>query len=163
MTDEGQTAGPSWLSLLVFLIICYAVAAFGALFAPGPWYDFLDKPAWTPPPAVFPPVWSFLYATLAVSAYLIWLTGAGAARRTAMALFALQLACNGIWPWIFFGRHLIGWALADLLLLVLLVVATVWMFARLRRVAAVLLLPYLAWISFAAALNAAILIRNPGV
>ncbi len=149
-------------SLLVFLGIVAAVAASGAFFTPGPWYETLVKPAWTPPDAVFAPVWSALYLTIAIAGWLVWREGEreGARVRAALAAWGVQLALNALWSFLFFGLHRIGLALADILLLVAAISLTVALFVRVRPLAAVLLLPYLAWVGFAGALNAAIFARN---
>jgi tryptophan-rich sensory protein len=147
-----------WIGLIVFLIICFAVAWAGSVFtAPSVphWYAGLKKPSWTPPGSVFAPVWSFLYLTMAVAAWLVW-------RRAGfdllgglipLALFALQLAFNFTWSLIFFGLHMPGLAFVDIVLLWLAILATIIAFWRITPAAGVLLLPYIAWVTYAATLN----------
>lgn len=158
----------SGLALVVFLLICFGVAAFGGQFTPGEWYVGLEKPAWNPPSWVFAPVWTALYALMAVAGWLVWRAedpaGASTAaprrgmsvRRAALGFFALQLALNGAWSWLFFGLHRPGIALAEIVALWMAILGTVVLFWRLRPLAGALLLPYLAWVAFAAALNAAL-------
>jgi tryptophan-rich sensory protein len=127
------------------------------------WYRTLDRPSWNPPDGVFGPVWTGLYALMGVSLVRIVRAGepSGAAtRRVALGLFAAQLALNGAWSWIFFSRHAIGAALAEILVLWLAIAATIGTFAAIRPSAAALLVPYLAWVTFATALTAAIWRRN---
>ena len=137
-----------------------AAGAGAAATAPNlrPWYERLDKPAWTPPDAAFGPVWSLLYAAQAVAAWLAW--RAGPAPGPALGLYGAQLALNLGWSLLFFGLRRPGWALVEIAVLWVAIAATVAAFARRSRVAAWLLVPYLAWVTFALALNAAIWRRN---
>ena len=137
-----------------WLVLCYGAAAVGAQFMPGPWYDALAKPAWNPPPWIFGPVWTVLYAMMAVAAWLVTIHGEWRRRRLPLTLFCLQLAANAAWSWLFFGRHQPGWALAEILLLWVLLSVTLGLFLKTRRLAGMLLLPYWLWVSFAALLNA---------
>jgi tryptophan-rich sensory protein len=139
---------------LVFFAITFAIAAVGALFTPGPWYEALAKPAWTPPGWVFAPVWTALYAMIAVAGWLIW--SARARIDSALLLWGVQLALNGIWSWLFFGLENPGLAAVDIVVLLLAIVATIRAFAPVSRPAAALLLPYALWVGFATALNIAI-------
>jgi tryptophan-rich sensory protein len=153
--------GRSILGLAGWLALSFAAAAVGRRFEPGPWYAALAKPAWTPPSWVFPPVWAALYLLMGIAAWLIWRTG-GARSRRPLALFAVQLALNAAWSWLFFGEHRIGAALLDIVLLWVAIRMTASGFFRVRPAAGVLLLPYLAWVTFAAALNASIWRLNAG-
>ena len=161
----------STLVLILFFLICFGVAAFGGQFVPGEWYAGLEKPAWNPPSWVFAPVWTVLYALMAVAGWLAWraeepsgasgVAGAaprrgGSLRGAALGFFALQLALNGAWSWLFFGLHRPGIALAEIVALWMAILVTIVLFWRLRPLAGALLLPYLAWVAFAAALNAAL-------
>jgi tryptophan-rich sensory protein len=143
----------AWLGLAGFLIACYGTAAWGSRFSPGPWYEELVKPLWTPPGSTIGLVWTVLYGVMAVAAWLVWRTGRGSERATALGLFALQLALNGAWSWVFFGLQNPGLALLDIGALWFCIVATLVAFWRVHAGAAALLLPYLAWVSFAAVLN----------
>ncbi|HYN38571.1 MAG TPA: TspO/MBR family protein, partial [Rhodospirillales bacterium] len=123
----------------------------------GSWYTTLAKPDFTPPDGVFAPVWIALYLMMAVAGWRVWRkAGFDGNGGVAMGLFGTQLALNLLWPVLFFGLQRIDWALIDIALLWLAIVATVFAFWRIDGFAAVLLLPYLAWVSFAAALNHAI-------
>lgn len=150
-------------ALLGWLTLCFAAAGIGAVAsaqAPA-FYAQLAQPRWAPPASVFGPVWTVLYALMAVAAWLVGRESPQPARRRALALFGVQLAANALWSWLFFAWHLGAWALADIVLLWLLVAATLVQFWRLHALAGALLLPYLAWISFALALNLALWRLNP--
>jgi benzodiazapine receptor len=141
-----------------------AVGAIGAVWTaeaiPG-WYRSLARPPWTPPDAVFAPVWTALYVSMGI-ALLDVLRTRREARGVALAgvLFGVQLALNLGWSWLFFGRRDPQSALVEIVLLHLAIIATILAFARIRRRAAFLLLPYLAWVSFASVLNAEIVRLN---
>lgn len=143
----------SFLVLCAFLLAAFAAAAFGAFFTPGPWYAALAKPAWNPPAWLFGPVWTVLYVTIGVSGWLVWRQAGFAAARGALAVFALQLVLNALWSFLFFGLHRPGLAFAEIVLLWLAILATVVLFWRIKPLAGALLLPYLAWVTFAAGLN----------
>jgi tryptophan-rich sensory protein len=121
----------------------------------------LVRPSWAPPPSVFGPVWTVLYALMAIAAWLVWRIGGFRAARMALILFLAQLAINALWSWLFFGWHLGGLAFADVLALWALIVATLISFWRVRPLAGALLIPYLAWVSFASVLNYAVWQLNP--
>jgi translocator protein len=149
----------AWLGLIGFIAVCLAVSAIGGWITStsvGTWYPTLAKPSFTPPDAVFAPVWTVLYVMMAVAAWRVWRHAGLVAGRTALALFAVQLALNLAWSALFFGLHAIGWALVDILALWCAIAATSAAFWRIDRPAGLLLLPYLAWVSYAVALNAAI-------
>lgn len=141
------------LALAGWLLLCFAAASMGALFMPGEWYASLRKPSWNPPGWLFGPVWSALYTMMAVAAWLVWRQGRFAAQRRPLGLFLAQLALNALWTPLFFGLHQPGVAFAEILLLWLAIAWTLAAFWRVHRVAAWLLAPYLAWVSFAALLN----------
>lgn len=149
-----------WPALLASLAICFAAAGAGGLVTATSvdgWYRALAKPAFNPPDRVFAPAWNTLFLLMAIAAWRVWARAApGARRRAALALFALQLGANVLWSVLFFGLRAPGWALADAIVLEALVVATAVAFWRLDRLAAGLLVPYVAWVGFAIALNAAI-------
>lgn len=145
-----------WLGLVGWLALTFAVAWFGSRFEPGPWYAGLTKPSWTPPSWLFGPVWSVLYALMAVAAWWVWRPGGFARAPVALGLFLLQLALNGAWSWLFFGQHRVGAAAVEIVVLWLVILATTVAFWRLSRPAGALLLPYLAWVAYAAALNLSI-------
>lgn len=144
-----------WLWLAFWVVLSLLPGAFGSQFPPGEWYAALAKPGWTPPSGVFGPVWTLLYVLMGVAAWLVWDRHRNAA-RVALTLFVLQLIVNAAWSWLFFGLRSPALAFAGIVLLWALILATVIAFRRLRPPAAALLLPYLAWVTFAAALNFAI-------
>ncbi len=145
-----------WVGLGVIVAICYVPSVLGALFMPDAWYAGLRKPSFNPPGWVFGPVWTVLYLLMGVAAWLVWLRRG----RTALGLFAGQLTLNAVWTPLFFGAHAPLAALVDLALLWVLLLATGVGFFRIRPVAGWLLMPYLAWVSFAAALNLQIVRLN---
>ena len=154
-----------WLGLAGWLALAFATAAVGAAASVSakPFYAELMRPAWAPPGWLFGPVWTTLYALMGVSAWLVWRERGFAGARTALALFIVQLAVNALWSWLFFAWRLGGPAFAEVLLLWCLIVATVFAFWRIKPLAAVLLLPYLAWVTFAAALTFAVWRLNPAL
>ena len=150
------------LGLAAFVLMCFGVSVLGGratVSALASWYPSLAKPDWTPPNWVFGPVWTLLYPLVAVAGWLAWREGRA---RVGTLLFLLQLALNAAWPWIFFGDRRIGLALLCVVAMWLAILATIRAFWPVSRSAAVLLVPYLAWVGFAIALNAAIWFLNMG-
>ena len=148
----------NWKSLIVFVLVVAAAAATGSLSAPDAWFNALQKPSFNPPTWVFPPVWSLLYIMIAVAGWRIYrMTGMG----IALGFWIAQLIVNAMWTPLFFGLHRIDLALADIVLLDILAIATTLLFSRHDRIAGYLLMPYLAWIAFATALTFAIWRLNP--
>ena len=157
--EKGSVAGAIACFVLVF-----AVAAVGALASmdAGDFYAALQRPAWAPPASLFGPVWTVLYLLMAIAAAMVWRSGVDA-RKGALGLFVAQLGLNGLWSWLFFAFHLGALAFIDIVALALLVLATIVAFWRIRPLAGALLLPYLAWVGFAAALNLAVWRLNPAL
>jgi translocator protein len=125
------------------------------------WYPTLQKPAWNPPPWVFGPVWTTLYVMMGVAAWLAWRAPESPELRArAQRLFWLQLALNVLWSYLFFGLRSPPLALAEMLLLWAAIFLTLRAFWRLRPLAGALLVPYLAWVSFATLLTASITLLN---
>ncbi len=151
--------------LVGWLALTLAAAALGARasITAAQFYGQLVQPSWAPPATVFGPVWTFLYIVMALSAWLVWRQGGWRSNRTALGLYVAQLVVNVLWSWLFFAWKLGGAAFADILVLLVLIVATMLAFARRRALAAWLLLPCLAWVSFATALNHAVWQLNPSV
>jgi tryptophan-rich sensory protein len=144
-------------ALAGFVLLCVVGgAASGLATPPGDWYASIAKPPWTPPPWLFGPVWTLLYLMMGVAAWLLWLRRSEAAGRRALWLFLAQLALNFAWTPAFFGLRSPGLALAIIVALAVAIVATIAAAWRVRRTAAALLVPYLAWVSFATALNLSI-------
>lgn len=151
--------------LFGWLFLAFATSAIGAIASinAGDFYQELVRPEWSPPGWLFGPVWTALYAMMAVSAWLVWRKNGFSAARFALSLFLVQLAVNALWSWLFFMWRLGGIAFADIILLWVLIVSTIFLFWRYSKIAALLLAPYLAWVSFAAALNFSIWQMNPAL
>lgn len=143
----------SVLAFAGWLALTFAAATLGALFLPGGWYTALKKPSWNPPNWIFGPVWTALYTVMAVAAWLVWKRGGFSAQRNALLLFLLQLLLNVAWSPLFFGMKQPAVAFVDIVLLWLALLATVVAFWKARPFSGVLLVPYLAWVTFASALN----------
>jgi len=155
MNDRARKA----IALAIALLLCYGAAGVGGLLGPaagGGWYTDLAKPSWTPPSWIFGPVWTVLYGMMAVSVWLIWLERRRRPAGAPIILFAVQLAFNAAWSPLFFGLRRPGLAFADITALWLTLGLTVYAFLKRRPAAGLLLVPYLLWVSFAAALNLAI-------
>jgi len=150
-----------WLALGGWLALCFSAAAFGGLFGPGEWYAQLWKPSWNPPNRIFGPVWTTLYIMMAVAAWRVWRLDNDGRRRKALVLFLVQLCLNAAWTPLFFGLKHPALAFGDIVLLWLALGATTAAFFKMDRVAGWLMVPYLAWVSFAAVLNAALWRMNP--
>jgi len=147
--------------LVVFVLASFAAGGIGSAFGTtGAWYDSLRKPSFTPPGWLFGPVWSALYTLMGISAWLVWRAAGWSRARVALGLFFGQLVLNAAWSVLFFGLHLVGGAFVDILLLWAAIAATALTFARHSKPAAFLMLPYLAWVLFAAVLNGALLALN---
>ena len=146
-----------WLDFLVFLFACMAAGLTGSLFPPGKWYSELNKPVWTPPNWVFPVAWPILYLLMSYSgATLANLESAG----SALALWALQISLNTLWTPVFFGLKNLKLGLIIIFLLLMSVAISTYVFWLYAWIAGLLFLPYLAWVTFAAALNAAVFKLN---
>lgn len=161
----AQEKRTQFLGLLGWFAVSFAASAVGAVASiqAKSFYGGLAQPAWAPPSAVFGPVWTVLYAMMAIAVWLVWRAGSLRANRTAISLFLAQLALNALWSWLFFAWHHGAWAFVDILALWVLVVATIVTFWRVRPLAGALLVPYLLWISFASALNYAVWQLNPHI
>ena len=146
----------SVLALLAWLAVSFTAAAIGGLFPPGEWYAALRKPAWNPPGWLFGPVWAVLYIAMAIAAWLVWKRGGFSGQRMALSLFMTQLLLNALWSPVFFGLRNPALALGNILLLWLALSGTIVAFWRARPIAGAMLVPYLAWVSFATALNFAL-------
>lgn len=160
LTKQKQIIG-----LIGWLIVSFVAAAIGAAASieAGSFYTQLVRPDWAPPPSIFGPVWTVLYALMGVAAWLVWRIGGFRAGRPPLTLFMVQLALNALWSWLFFGWHRGALAFADILLLWVFIVVTSYCFWRIKPVAGLLLVPYLLWVTFAAALNYSVWQLNPQV
>jgi len=141
------------LGLLGWLVVSFAAGWIGSQFRPGAWYAALEKPAWTPPSAVFAPVWTLLYVLMAVAAWLVWRRAGFSGAGLALGLFIAQLVLNALWSYLFFGAQRIDLAFLEVVLLWVVILIVAWQFWREVRFAGILMLPYLAWVAFASYLN----------
>ena len=151
----------SLLMLIAFGGASFGAAATGAIFRPGEWYRGLDKPRWQPPDWLFAPVWTVLYAMIASSGWLVWRQKGVADAAVPLTAYAVQLILNAAWTPIFFGLRRPGLAAIEIAMVWGSILATIWFFYPVSPAAAGLLVPYLVWVSFAAALNISIWRRNP--
>lgn len=143
---------------IVFIVLVLTAAASGAVFKPDAWYAGLSKPGWTPPDFVFPLVWGLLYAFIAWAGVLVWRNGA---EPLPLAMWAGQWAFNAAWSWLFFGRRRMDWAFINVCLLWLAVLGFILSAWPVSPLAALLFVPYLVWVTIAAALNRTVWNMNP--
>ena len=158
--------GPALTRLAVCVLACLAAGSIGSIFTYGSvntWFPTLAKPSFNPPGWVFGPVWTTLYILMGIAAGLVWNRGglSDPTIRKALWLFALQLGLNTLWSALFFGLKSPFFALVDIVFLWAAILATTLAFKPVSAAAAWLMTPYLAWVSFAAILNAAIWKLNP--
>lgn len=155
----------NYIALLLFIVIAEVAGAVGSIFtiaAIPTWYAGLIKPSWNPPSWLFGPVWIILYAMMGIAAFLIWKQRKQLVTQVRLALqvYAIQLALNVFWSILFFGLKQTGFAVIEIILMWLAIVATIILFRKINRWTLVLLLPYLAWVTFASYLNYTIWILN---
>lgn len=161
-----STPRPLWqasIGLLVALSVCYGVAAigaFGSLNAPS-FYAQLQQPSWAPPAWLFGPVWTLLYTMMAVAVWRVWQLAVPGKSGRAVLWFGWHLVLNALWSWVFFAWQAGGLAMLNIVALWLSIVVCIRLFWPISRVAALLLVPYLAWVSFASVLNWAMWQLNP--
>ena|SRR5690242_4424950 len=164
MTIESSTKPRHpWLGLAGWLAITFVAAVAGALASrtSQDFYLSLARPSWAPPPWLFGPAWTFLYVTMAIAAWMVWRERGFRGARAALSIYLVQLVFNAMWTWLFFVRKQGAWSMADIAVLWCLVAVTLVAFYRHRRVAGLLIVPYLGWVTFAAALNYAVWRMNP--
>ena len=166
MTDhpDAREAGRQTVGLALWLGATFAAAAIGSMAtrsAPD-FYAQLDRPAWAPPSSVFGPVWTALYLLMALAAWLVWRERDRADALGPLLLYVAQLVLNALWSWLFFAWRQGALSLVEVLALLALIVATMVAFARVKRLAALLLVLYLFWVSYATALTWALWRGNPG-
>jgi benzodiazapine receptor len=161
---RGHTKTSQALRLIGLLAATYTAAGIGSAATAASvtgWYQTLEKPSWNPPDWIFGPVWTALYCLMAIAAWAVWRRTAWPAARTPLAWFAVQLALNVGWSLLFFGLQSPGAAFAEILVLWLAIVATTLSFRSRSTWAALLMIPYVAWTTFAVVLNAALWRLNP--
>ncbi|MBY0110442.1 tryptophan-rich sensory protein [Patescibacteria group bacterium] len=151
------------LQAIGFILVSQLAGIIGSVFvmpAVDGWYLELTKPSFNPPSWLFGPVWTLLYTLMGIAAFLVWKKGSGALRRTALTLFGAQLVANSLWSILFFALQSPGFAFLNIMILWVLIVATMVAFYRVSKVATLLMVPYILWVSFAAFLNYSIWILN---
>ena len=144
------------LALLCFIAVCFFIEYFGNYWTKetvSTWYPSLIKPSWTPPDAIFGPVWSVLYIMIAVSGWLIYRSDTSKERSSALFFYTLQLFLNFIWSFLFFSLRSPLWALIDIIPLCLLIMMTIYKAWSVDKLASFILLPYLLWVMYASSLN----------
>jgi translocator protein len=151
------------LGLIIWLIVTFAAALIGNIASAkaGLFYQQLIRPGWAPPAWLFGPVWTVLYILMGIDTWLVWRLNGFRAVRIALFLFIIQLAANALWTWLFFAWRLGGISFVEIIILWTLILCTVIAFWRVRALYGILLLPYLAWVSFASVLTFAIWKLNP--
>jgi benzodiazapine receptor len=161
VTGGGRERGGlrAWLALAGFVALAFAASAVGGLVTetgPGSWYAGLRKPSFNPPGWVFGPVWTVLYVLIGVSAWLVWRRRGVAGARGPLLIWLVQLVLNSVWTLLFFGARRPDLAFVEIVAMWAAIVATILAFRRVRPLAGWLLVPYLAWVTFAAVLNFAL-------
>ncbi|MCC5913306.1 MAG: tryptophan-rich sensory protein [Balneolaceae bacterium] len=150
--------------LIAWVGLCYFVAWTGAQVSPGiapaDWYQSLNKPDWNPPAWLFGPVWSTLYTMMGIAAWLVWRRSGFRYAGSALYVFLGHLVLNGLWSQLFFGMQEVGWAFAEIILLLISIIATTWFFFRHNKAAGWLMVPYILWVGFATVLNGTIWVMN---
>jgi tryptophan-rich sensory protein len=148
--------------LVVCFLVAFAAGALGSIASvrAAQFYQELSRPTWAPPAGIFGPVWTALYCSMAVASWLVWWQS-NARTFAALAVYALQLALNALWSWLFFAWRQGSGAFIEVLVLWVCILATILLFWRVRRAAAILLVPYLLWVSYASCLTFAVWRLNP--
>jgi benzodiazapine receptor len=151
---ENRT--PPVIPFLLCQTVCFSAGFIGSqatIRALQGWYPTLSKPSFTPPGWLFAPVWTVLYFLMGLALFQVWRSEPSRARTWGLWLFAFQLLLNGLWSWIFFGWYKLQLAFFEIVILDFVVLATILVFRRIKGSSAGLLIPYLAWLCFATALN----------
>ena len=165
MEDNSRITIRSYPKLAAAILFCLIAGSLGSLVTingPGSWYATLQKPFFAPPNWVFAPVWITLFILMGVALYLVWQCGTENREvKMALGIFGVQFALNVIWSFLFFGLESSLLGLIDIILLWVMIVVTIRAFYRVKKSAAYLLIPYLAWVSLASALNGAVYFMNP--
>ena len=161
-----NTRAESIKGLVGWVIVTFIAAGVGGIASVNSpaFYQQLSRPVWAPPPWLFGPVWTVLYLLMAIAAWMVWNERGGLAKtRVPLTLFVVQLILNSLWTWLFFAWKQGALACADIVALWILLLATIIGFWRVRPLAGALMLPYIVWVSFAAALSFAVWQLNPGL
>lgn len=155
-----RAATSKWLGLVAWLAVSFVPSAMAVFVETGAWYDQLNKPAWTPPSWIFAPVWTVLYALMGIAAWRVWLRNGFAGARLELTLFLIHLLFNAAWTPLFFGLHLLTISAVEIVLLWAMILALLILFWRRDRIAGVLLIPYLLWVTYATTLNIGFAVMN---
>ncbi|MDH4122686.1 MAG: tryptophan-rich sensory protein [Thermoplasmata archaeon] len=153
-----------WIALIVFIVICYAASAVGAIFTTknlDVWYDSLRKPSWTPPGGLIGTIWFILYTLMAIAAAIVWSSGDFEQISIPIILFAIQLALNVIWSLLFFAKQDLKGAFVEVVIFWMFILATMIAFFTVNVLAGILFIPYLTWVSIASYLNYTVWRMNP--
>lgn len=143
-------------NLILCSIACFTVFAFGGLFTPGEWYTQINIAPWSPPNLAFPIVWSILYVCIAIAGWRIF----NQENTSLKMIWVTQLILNGLWSWVFFGKHWVLLGFIDILLIITLVFTLIIKCWSNFRACSYLLIPYLAWLLLASSLNLYIFLAN---
>jgi len=163
LTSDRPKAGRGLLSLFAFVILCLAVSGIGGAITAtsvDTWYQALEKPSFNPPDWVFAPVWIALYFLMGIAAWRVWRLRSFEATGKALSIFAVQLGLNLTWSFLFFGLQRIDLALVEIVILLVAIITNSIMFYRVDRLAGLLFVPYVAWVSYATILNASLWLLN---
>ena len=153
--------GRQAIALGGWLALCFAAASTAVFVSTDGWYAALNKPSWNPPAWLFGPAWSLFYTLMAIAAWLVWRKGGWKVQGKILGMFLLQWILNALWTPLFFGLHQPGIAFTEIILLWLAIAVTLVLFWRVSKIAGALLIPYWAWVTFAAVLNFTIWRLNP--
>ncbi len=154
LPSERRRTAVAWIGFVAVCLLAGVLGGIATESGMASWYQSLRKPTWNPPSWVFSPVWTTLYLMMGTAAWLVWRARGFAGAKSELRLFGAQLVLNALWSFLFFGLRAPLLALVELLVLMGLVLATLIAFWRVRPLAGALLVPYLAWVGFAAVLNA---------
>lgn len=149
--------------ITISILICVVLGSLGGLFTISEikdWYSTIQKPSWNPPNWIFGPVWTTLYTLMGISFGII-ISSSGSEKKRSATLFIIQFIFNLLWSYIFFNQHMIGLALLDIILMWVFILLTIFSFSKTSRLAAILMVPYISWVSFAGILNFTIYRLNP--
>lgn len=161
--NPGPISRRDILALFGFLILCFLVSGLGGWITAtsvGTWYQTLEKPSFNPPDWVFAPVWTTLFLMMAIAGWRVWRKAGFERARPAFLAYFIQLGLNLLWSFLFFGMQNIGFAFGEIMFLLAAIIVTTALFARIDKIAAMLFIPYAAWVAFATLLTGAIFVLN---
>ncbi|MDC0987415.1 tryptophan-rich sensory protein [Alphaproteobacteria bacterium] len=162
-TEDRPKESRNLVSLFAFIVICLIISGIGGAITASSvetWYQALEKPIFNPPDWVFAPVWTLLYIIMGIAAWRVWRLRSFEATGKALGVFALQLGFNLAWSFLFFGLQRIDLALVEIVILLVAIIVNAIMFWRIDRLAGLMLMPYIAWVTYATILNASLWLLN---